>query len=120
MTADYWSKTIKQMLTDKQIEPEAYEPIIRTLADILEQRDKTYEQYIGGGCEAVVEYTNKGGNTNATKNPLLVIWDQLNTSALAYWRELGLTPSAYKKITGDAPAKRAQVAGLAAALAALE
>jgi hypothetical protein len=37
-----------------------------------------------------------------TKNPLLVLWDDLNKSALAYWRDLGLTPSGLKKISADA------------------
>lgn len=32
------------------------------------------------------------------KNPLLVMWDDLNKSALAYWRDLGLTPAGLKKI----------------------
>lgn len=65
------------------------------------------------------EYTNKAGATNLTKNPLLVLWDDLNKSALAYWRELGLTPSSYKKITGAAP-ETARPGGLAAALSSLE
>ena len=55
-----------------------------------------------------------------TKNPLLVLWDELNKTALAYWRELGLTPSAYKKITGEGAKKDTKAKGLAAALASLE
>ena len=51
-----------------------------------------------------------------TKNPLLVLWDDLNKSALAYWRELGLTPSSYKKMTGDT----VKAGGLAAALASVK
>lgn len=54
-----------------------------------------------------------------TKNPLLVLWDDLNKSALAYWRELGMTPSSYKKMTGDAP-RLEKLDGLAAALASIE
>lgn len=54
-----------------------------------------------------------------TKNPLLVLWDDLNKSALAYWRELGMTPSSYKKMTGDAP-KKEKGGGLAEALKSLE
>ena len=64
--------------------------------------------------------SNKAGATNLTKNPLLVLWDELNKTALAYWRELGLTPSSYKKITGEGARKEEKKKGLAAALAEIE
>jgi len=53
------------------------------------------------------------------KNPLLILWDDLNKSALAYWRELGLTPSSFRKMTGGVKEKE-EKGGLAAALASLE
>ena len=68
---------------------------------------------------SVIEYTNKGNATNMVKNPLLILWDDLNKSALAYWRELGLTPSSFRKMTGGAKEKE-EKGGLAAALASLE
>lgn len=40
------------------------------------------------------------------KNPLLVLWDDLNKSALAYWRELGLTPAGLKRIDESAMKKK--------------
>ena len=119
MTAKQWEKLIKKQLYRLGQTEEAYHSVVSTLADILEQRDSVYQEYVDGGGEAVREYTNKGGNTNLTKNPLLVLWDDLNKTALAYWRELGMTPSSYKKMTGDAP-KKEKVSGLAAALKDLE
>ena len=119
MTAKQWKNLIKQQLSALGQTEKAYDSVISTLADILEQRDAVYQEYIDRGCEPVREYTNKGGNTNLTKNPLLVLWDDLNKSALAYWRELGLTPSSYKKMTGDAP-KKEKGGGLAEALKSLE
>ena len=119
MTAIKWKNLIKKQLEWLGQTETAYDSVVSTLADILEQRDVVYQQYIDGGCEPVREYTNKGGATNLTKNPLLVLWDDLNKSALAYWRELGLTPSSYKKMTGDSP-KKEKVSGLAAALKNLE
>ena len=119
MTATKWKNLIKRQLSALGQTEKAYDSVISTLADILEQRDAVYQEYIDAGCEPVREYTNKGGNTNLTKNPLLVLWDDLNKSALAYWRELGLTPSSYKKMTGDAP-KKEKGGGLAAALKSLE
>ena len=119
MTATKWKNLIKRQLSALGQTEKAYDSVISTLADILEQRDAVYQEYIGTGCEPVREYTNKGGNTNLTKNPLLVLWDDLNKTALAYWRELGLTPSSYKKMTGDAPKKK-KGGGLAEALKSIE
>ena len=119
MTAKQWKNLIKRQLSALGQTEKAYDSVISTLADILEQRDAVYQEYIDAGCEPVREYTNKGGATNLTKNPLLVLWDDLNKSALAYWRELGLTPSGYKKMTSDAP-KKERVSGLAEALKSLE
>ena len=119
MTATKWKNLIKRQLSALGQTEKAYDSVISTLADILEQRDAVYQEYIDTGCEPVREYTNKGGATNLTKNPLLVLWDDLNKTALAYWRELGLTPSSYKKMTGDAP-KKEKGGGLAEALKSLE
>ena len=119
MTAKQWKNLIKRQLSYLGQTEKAYDSVVSTLADILEQRDAVYQQYQDEGCCPVREYTNKGGATNTTKNPLLVLWDDLNKSALAYWRELGLTPSSYKKMTGDAPKKK-KGGGLAEALKSIE
>ena len=97
-----------------------FDAVVDELAAILERRDETEAAYLATGGQPVMEYTNKFGATNLTKNPALILWDALNHSALEHWRELGLTPSSYKKITGDAPKKEEKQKGLAAALAELE
>lgn len=119
MTAVQWKRLVKQQMAALGNEEKAYDSVISILADILEQRDAVYKQYRDEGCHPVREYTNKGGATNITKNPLLVLWDDLNKSALAYWRELGMTPSSYKKMTGDGP-KKERPGGLEQALAKIE
>ena len=119
MTAKQWKNLIKRQLKSLGNTETAYDSVVSTLADILEQRDTVYIEYMADGGHPACEYTNKGGATNTIKNPLLVLWDDLNKSALAYWRELGMTPSSYKKMTGDAP-KKEKVSGLAAALKNLE
>ena len=115
-----WKKIINQQLTALGLHDEAYNSTIESLAAILEQRDKTYLEFQESGGKSVIEYTNKGGSTNMTKNPLLVMWDELNKTALAYWREMGLTPAADKKLTGEGPKKEEKAKGLAAALASIE
>lgn len=97
----------------------AYDNVIESLAAILEQRDKTMKEFKATGGRSIIEYTNKGGATNTVKNPLLVMWDDQNKTALAYWKELGLTPSSYKKITGEAP-KKSEKKGLANIILAAE
>lgn len=119
MKAKQWEKLIKRQLALLGQKEKAYNSVIATLADVLEQRDAAYARYVAEGSLPVVEYTNAGKATNPVKNPLLLLWDELNKTALAYWRELGLTPSSYRKMTGDGP-KKDKGKGLAEALAALE
>lgn len=119
MTKSNWKNLINEQMAALGVQNSAYNSAIETLAGILEQRDKTFKEFKGSGGKSVIEYTNKGGSTNMTKNPLLVLWDDLNKSALAYWRELGLTPSSYKKMTGDT-VKKEKTGGLAAALASVK
>ena len=63
---------------------EAFLPMIDTLANILAERDKIYQEYVETGAKPVVS------------------WGDMNTSALAYWRDLGLTPAGLKKIDESA------------------
>ena len=72
--------------------------MIDSLAGILETRDKAREQFQEGGAEAVVEHTNKSGNTNLVKNPALSLILECESQALTFWRELGLTPAGLKRI----------------------
>ena len=120
MSKTKWKNLINKQLTALGLQNDAYESTVESLAAILEQRDKTFEEFQQNGGKSVIEYTNKGGSTNMTKNPLLVLWDDLNKTALAYWRELGLTPSSYKKLTGTGAKKEESKKGLAAALASIE
>ena len=119
MTAKQWKNKIAASLKQIKVDPKQYTAVIETLANILEQRDACLARYVEDGAEPVVEYTNKGGATNTVKNPLLIVWTDLNTQALAYWRELGLTPSAYKKMTGGTKAEE-KGSALVEALKALE
>ena len=119
-TKKQWENLINRQLSGLGLKNESYSSAVKSLAEILEQRDKTYAEFQEGGGKSVVEYTNKNGSTNMTKNPLLVMWDELNKTALAYWRELGMTPSSYKKLTGEGPKREEKKKGLAAALASIE
>ena len=98
MRETVWKRNLNKQTKEIGTYKDSFAPIIATLAKILEQRDSVYEKYIEEGANPLVEYTNKNGSTNLTKNPLLVIWNDLNASALTYWRELGLTPAGLKKI----------------------
>lgn len=120
MSKTKWKNLIIKQLTALGLQNDAYESTVESLAMILEQRDKTFEEFQESGGKSVIEYTNKGGSTNMTKNPILVMWDELNKTALAYWRELGMTPSSYKKLTGEGPKKKEKKKGLVAALASIE
>lgn len=120
MNKTAWKDKIIEMLVVSEIYKGIYIPIVDELAEILERRDIVYQQFIDEGEEAVVIHTNKGGNANATKNPLLVLWNELNQTALKYWRELLLTPSSLKKITGGKIAEEKKPTGLEKVLSDFE
>lgn len=120
MTAAKWKSKIKKAAIKAGTYKDFCDPVISTLADVLEQRDNAKEQFLASGGCAVIKYTNKANATNPVKNPFLLVWDDLNKTALAYWKELGLTPASFRKMTGStAPAEEKQ-SGLAAALKAIE
>lgn len=106
MNKTVWKRKIKKQCETVGTYRESFMPVIDTLAATLAQRDSTYDEFLESGGKSCIEYTNKGGNTNMTKNPLLVMWDDLNKSALAYWRDLGLTPAGLKKIDETALKKQ--------------
>lgn len=98
MDAKKWKQLIKQHTEAAGTYRAEFQSVIDTLADILEQRDRAFEDYIEDGEQPVVEYVSDRGASNFKKNPRLQVWSDLNTQALAYWRDLGLTPAGLKKI----------------------
>lgn len=93
-----WKTRLKKAVIEAKTYKPFFDYTIDTLAGILEQRDEVYKLYTEDEDGPVVEYTNKAGFTNSTKNPKLALWDDLNKTALTYLRELGLTPAGLKKI----------------------
>ncbi len=83
-------------MKENGIYKKSYDNTIKILSEILEKRDQVMDKYDG---EPVVFHTNSHGATNPTKNQYLVLWNELNKTALSYIKELGLTPSGLKKIT---------------------
>lgn len=110
-----WKKKIIEQCQSVGTYRDAFLPVIDTLAGILEQRDKTHAELTSSGGKSVILYTNKAGAENMTKNPLLVLWDDLNKSALAYWRDLGLTPAGLRKLD-EKSMQKPKVSALAEAL----
>lgn len=74
---------------------------VQALAQIMEDYDRTLEEFLEGGEKIIVEYTNKAGATNEAKNPLYLALETLRKQILDYLRELGLTPAGLKKINED-------------------
>ena len=98
MKKETWKKKIIEACEAAGTYRKYFDPVITTLSGILEKRDEAEELYIKIGANPIIKHTNKGGATNIVKNPALIIWDDLNKSALSYWRDLGLTPAGLKKI----------------------
>lgn len=116
MTKKAWKAKIKKACEDAGTYRAFFEPVIDTLAGILEQRDMAQEVFKKSGGAVIVRHTNKAGATNAEQNPALRLINDLNRDALAYWRDLGLTPAGLKKINEKAMQQKKRSA-LAEALA---
>lgn len=102
MTAEEWKEKIVLSCKDAGTYRECFVDAVNTLADILETRDEAKKQYKENGAQPVIIYTNKGGQENPVKNPILATVDELNKTALIYWRDLGLTPKGLKAIDESA------------------
>ena len=108
MRAKSWEAKIRGQVRQAGLYRKEFGSVISTLASILEARDAAYEQWQDEGCEMVIERVSDRGAVNRAKNPLLTIWTDLNTSALAYWRDLGLTPAGLKRIDEKAMKQKRQ------------
>lgn len=89
----------------------AFDPVIDTLASILEKRDAVQEEYEDSGQPLIVEHTNKGGGVNLEQNPAIRLVNDLNRDALAFWRDLGLTPAGLKRIDENGMKQKKQRKG---------
>ncbi len=120
MTAKKWRLLIVRKMKEAGTYEKIFDPVVETLAGILEQRDAVRDQFIAEGAHALTEYNLDRGGSNMKKNPLLNIWQEADRDALAYWRDLGLTPAGLKKITDDTMQKNQSMSALDKVLANLE
>ena len=97
MTDKRWKTLIKKSMTEVGTYKPAFDKTICTLSEILAHRDEVYEQFLQDG-RYIIERKSDRGAINSAKNPLFVMWQELNTQALQYWRDLGLTPAGLKRI----------------------
>ena len=102
MTAAKWRRIITESCEKVGTNEPQFQPIVKTLASILEKRDAAEKQFIDEGSKFIIEKVNtRSGEANPSKNPLIILIMDLNTQALAYWRDLGLTPAGLKKLNAD-------------------
>lgn len=97
-----WKKEILKACKEANTYQPYFEAVIDTLAQILEQRDIVHDEFVAGGSKAtVIRHTERSGEENIAKNPLILMEADLNSQALAYWRDLGLTPKGLRTLTAD-------------------
>lgn len=99
MSKAKWEQTIKKACEGVGTYRPEFDSIISILADNRDKRDKAAKQFKKSGGNSVIPYVNKAGAKNLVKNPLLVVINDLDATALAYWRDLGLTPAGLKKVS---------------------
>ena len=114
-----WRETIITDTTAAGTYQPAFEPVIDTLAAILEQRDAAMDEFLRTGGHFMILHKQDRGAVNPKRNPFIQLWIDLNTQALAYWKELGLTPHGLRKITNKLDTRRGD-AGLGMLLRLLD
>lgn len=107
-TAKQWQSLIKRQVKEIGTYRKPFDSVIRALAEILEQRDAVYQQFIDEGAELMIVKVSDRGSKNTVRNPLIALWDDLNKTALSYWRDLGLTPKGLKTINEKAMKEKKQ------------
>lgn len=93
-----WKRKINKAMRDVGSYKPCFAPTVDTLADILEKRDQAKDEFEAQGGDLIQTRIGSTGQPVTKSNPLLVLWQQLNTQALAYLKELGLTPAGLKKL----------------------
>ena len=88
-----WINRIREACVNAGTYRDYFDDTIDALAQILARRDEIDEIYKKSGSQPTVQ-----GIRGETKNPVLVMWDEMNKIALVYWRDLGLTPKGLKSI----------------------
>lgn len=96
-----WEKTIKAAMAENGLDKPGFSLVVESLAEILAQRDKAFEEYINDGGKPCIIKTSDRGAKNIAKNPQLLVWLDLNNLALQYWRECCLSPAALRKISAE-------------------
>lgn len=120
MNKEEWKKLLIYNCQEVGTFQETFLPVIETLAQILEQRDQVHEQYVKEGSHpTITRHTERSGEKNTAKNPLLMIENDLNAQALAFFRQLGLTPKGLKELTSPTVNESKTTAGLEQLLTAL-
>lgn len=97
-TAKGWAVKIRAACEAAGTYQPYFDTSIQALAEILEKREAAARQYRAEGSIPIVEQTNKAGFKSRVKNPLLVLWMDLQAAALSYYKELGLTPGGRTKL----------------------
>ena len=101
MDRTQWKKKIIKQCKEIGTYNESYMSAIEALSQMLEQRDKIFDEF-STDAKTCVEHVSDRGARNMKRNPLLQTWMELNRDALAYWRDLGLTPAGFKRLNVEA------------------
>lgn len=99
MTKKQWIRRITDDIVRNGNYTISFDPVIDCLAEILETKQKVFKEFTTSKEPYIVD---------GKKNLRLLLWDDLNKTALSYWRELGLTVASLKKIDEGAVKKKVQ------------
>lgn len=112
MTKASWKKKLIECCKTVGTYREEFLIKIDQAAQILEDRDEAYAEFVENGKRRTAMYTNKNGSTNEVKDPRYVVWRDACVSASSILSDLGLDPKSLKKLDEDAmkPKKKSGLA----------
>lgn len=98
MKADAWKKRIISQMEGSGIYRESFNMVVNDLATVLELRDAALQQYRTEGSIPVYVHTSDRGAENPRQNPSLLLWLELQKTAIGLYKDMGLSPRSLKSI----------------------
>lgn len=112
MTKNRWKKRLEQCCRDLGTYRPEFDIKIDMTAQLLEDRDEAFEEFLASQRSRTTTQTNKNGATNVVKDPKYAIWKEACRDVSDMLGDLGLDPKSLKKIDENAmkPQKKSALA----------
>ena len=98
MKSAAWKRKIIEQMKESGTYREQFDLPISDLATLLELRDAALQQYVTDGSAPIFTHESDRGAQNPKINPALLLWHELEKTAIGLYKDLGLNPRSLKSI----------------------